>query len=72
MRVLGLVAQVELAMEMFSDLRQFEEAKVWAEQYSKEKGGDTSSVQELINRQAQWSEEVSLDFGGTLWRGLGV
>jgi len=49
---------VELAMEMFSDLRQFEEAKAWAEEYAKSKG-DSSSVQELIHKQAEWSEEVN-------------
>lgn len=50
--------RVELAMEMFSDLRQFEEAKAWAEEYAKGKG-DSTSVQELIHRQAEWSEEVN-------------
>ncbi|MEW5316653.1 MAG: hypothetical protein WDW38_008010 [Sanguina aurantia] len=49
--------QVERAMEMFSDLRQFDEAKKWAEEYARTKG-DTASVQELINRQAEWSEQV--------------
>lgn len=44
-------------MEMFSDLRQFDEAKKWAEEYARTKG-DTASVQELINRQAEWSEQV--------------
>ena len=49
---------VQKAMEMFSDLRQFEQAKVWAENYAKNKG-DSSSVQELMQRQAEWSEEVN-------------
>ena len=44
-------------MEMFSDLRQFDEAKKWAEEYSRTKG-DNVQVQELINKQAEWSEEV--------------
>eukprot|EP00240_Pyramimonas_obovata_P000052 CAMPEP_0118949464 /NCGR_PEP_ID=MMETSP1169-20130426/49666_1 /TAXON_ID=36882 /ORGANISM="Pyramimonas obovata, Strain CCMP722" /LENGTH=1253 /DNA_ID=CAMNT_0006896109 /DNA_START=163 /DNA_END=3921 /DNA_ORIENTATION=+ len=51
--------QVKKAMEMFSDLRLFEEAKVWAEEYAKGKGGDSSAVQDLINKQAEWSEEVN-------------
>jgi hypothetical protein len=37
--------KVEVAMEMFSDLRQFDEAKTWAEQYARARGGDNSSVQ---------------------------
>ncbi|GFH10764.1 WD_REPEATS_REGION domain-containing protein, partial [Haematococcus lacustris] len=40
---------VDKAMEMFSDLRQFDEAKKWAEEFSRTKG-DTV--------QAEWSEEV--------------
>ncbi|KAJ9521796.1 hypothetical protein QJQ45_024656 [Haematococcus lacustris] len=48
---------VDKAMEMFSDLRQFDEAKKWAEEFSRTKG-DTVQVQELINKQAEWSEEV--------------
>ena len=68
------------AMEMFSDLRQFDEAKQWAESYAnagmvdgddassvRGNGGDKSSstassmgenVQQLMQRQAEWSEEV--------------
>jgi hypothetical protein len=45
-------------MEMFSDLRQFDEAKKWAEEFAASGRGDQRSVQELINRQAEWSEEV--------------
>lgn len=48
---------VDKAMEMFSDLRQFDEAKKWADEYAKTRG-ETSQVQELINKQAEWSEEV--------------
>eukprot|EP00899_Mesostigma_viride_P007013 jgi/Mesvir1/16312/Mv12764-RA.1 len=48
----------EKAMEMFSDLRQFEEAKAWAEEFAKNKGDDTN-VQTLIQQQAEWSEEVA-------------
>ena len=51
--------RVECAMEMFSDLRQFEEAKQWAEQYSHNKEAQVESVREVIQRQAQWSEEVN-------------
>jgi len=51
--------RVDKAMEMFSDLRQFDEAKAWAEEYAKGTGGDISTVQELIFRQAEWSEEVN-------------
>jgi len=58
-RTYARCGRVELAMEMFSDLRQFEEARIWAEEYAKTKGGDDSSVQELIHRQAAWSEEVN-------------
>lgn len=48
---------VEKALEMFSDLRQFDEAKRWADEYARTRG-DSASVTELIHRQAQWSEEV--------------
>uniref|UniRef100_A0A061R9P9 Intraflagellar transport protein 122 n=1 Tax=Tetraselmis sp. GSL018 TaxID=582737 RepID=A0A061R9P9_9CHLO len=49
---------IEKAMEMFGDLKQFEAAKRWAEEYAKEKG-DSTQVEDLINRQAEWSEEVN-------------
>ncbi|KAF5843203.1 intraflagellar transport protein [Dunaliella salina] len=55
-RSIGIESQGS-AMEMFSDLRQFDEAKKWAEEYSRTKG-DTAQVQELINKQAEWSEET--------------
>lgn len=48
---------MDKAMEMFSDLRQFDEAKKFAEEYSRTRG-DNVQVQELINKQAEWSEEV--------------
>ena len=35
--------RVEKAMEMFSDLRQFDEAKAWAEEYAQTKGGGDKS-----------------------------
>jgi len=43
--VYAKAGKVEVAMEMFSDLRQFDEAKTWAEQYARARGGDNSSVQ---------------------------
>eukprot|EP00983_Pelagomonas_calceolata_P101825 1158743-Pelagomonas_calceolata.AAC.21 len=36
-------------MEMFSDLRQFDEAKKWAEEYSRTKG-DTAQVGDSLNQ----------------------
>ena len=51
--------RVDKAMEMFSDLRQFDEAKKWAEEYAHTKGGDSTLVQEFVHRQAEWAEEVS-------------
>jgi intraflagellar transport protein 122 len=45
-------------MEMFSDLRQFDQAKQWAEQYAAQRG-DTSTVVDLMSRQAEWSEQSS-------------
>ena len=49
--------RVDKAMEMFSDLRQFDEARAWAEEYAQAKGGDASIVQEFVQRQAEWAEE---------------
>lgn len=49
---------VEKAIEMFSDLRQFDEAKRWAEEFAKLRG-DSAKVDELISRQAEWSEETN-------------
>eukprot|EP00873_Tetraselmis_striata_P015075 jgi/Tetstr1/435339/TSEL_024257.t1 len=49
---------IKKAMEMFGDLRQFDAAKHWAEEYAKE-AGDAGTMQDLINRQAEWSEEVN-------------
>ncbi|KAG2430302.1 hypothetical protein HYH02_013779 [Chlamydomonas schloesseri] len=57
-RLFTQAGAVDRAMEMFSDLRQFDEAKKWAEEFAASGRGDQRSVQELINRQAEWSEEV--------------
>eukprot|EP00937_MAST-01D_sp_MAST-1D-sp2_P001092 g1092.t1 len=43
------------AIEMYSDLRQWEEAKVFAQQHG---GGKGSSSAELLAKQAAWAEEV--------------
>lgn len=48
---------LDKVMEMFINLRQFDEAKKWAEDYGKTRG-DLGTVQELIGRQAEWSEET--------------
>ena len=59
-------------MDMFSDLRQFAEAKAWAEEWDHTKdseqlsvrSGATSTSQEapmsqsLVQRQAEWNEEM--------------
>jgi len=46
---------VHRAMDMFSDLRQFAEAKVWAEEWERTKGPVSQS---LVQRQAEWNEEM--------------
>ena len=53
---------MEKAMEMFSDLRQFDEAKAWAETYSVNTGEDGGGMREFVHRQAEWAEESS-DYG---------
>ncbi len=59
-------------MDMFSDLRQFAEAKAWAEEWERTKDSETVSVQSagrsprqagpvsqsLVQRQAEWNEEM--------------
>lgn len=52
------IGMTERAMQMFSDLRQFDEAKRWAESVGSSVGGG-GHVQELMQRQAEWSEEVN-------------
>ena len=57
-RIYAQCNTIDRAMEMFSDLRQFDEAKQWAEEYAT-KGSEVDSVREVIQRQAQWSEEIA-------------
>lgn len=59
-RLYAKASAPEKAMEMFSDLRQYDEARKWAQEYA-EKAGDLSgrSVQELMQRQAEWCEEAN-------------
>jgi intraflagellar transport protein 122 len=52
--------RVERAMEMFSDLRQFDEAKAWAEEYAATKGGDSGIVQEFVQR---WGAQAQQGLG---------
>jgi hypothetical protein len=53
-----LTGAPDRVLEMFSDLRQFDQAKQWAEQYASQRG-DTAAVADLISRQAEWSEQSS-------------
>ena len=62
------------AMDMFSDLRQFAEAKAWAEERDRTKASEQASLrpgafksdqsqtgpmsQALVQRQAEWNEEL--------------
>lgn len=60
------------AMDMFSDLRQFAEAKIWADEWERTKDSQLLSLpsgggspghagpvsQSLVQRQAEWSEEM--------------
>ena len=62
---------MQRAMDMFSDLRQFAEAKAWAEEWERTEGSKRLSMQagttgsspeavsqSLVQRQAEWSEEM--------------
>ncbi|KAA6424241.1 MAG: intraflagellar transport protein [Trebouxia sp. A1-2] len=63
---------VHRAMDMFSDLRQFAEAKAWAEEWERTKDSEMVSIpsagrspgqagpvsQSLVQRQAEWNEEM--------------
>lgn len=48
---------------MFTSLRQFDEAKKWAEEYARLVGkpgvDGVASVADLMGRQAEWSEETA-------------
>ena len=60
------------AMDMFSDLRQFAEAKTWADEWERTKDSEPLSLpsaggssgqagpvsQSLVQRQAEWNEEM--------------
>lgn len=61
------------AMDMFSDLRQFAEAKAWAEEWERTRASEQASLrsampsdpnqtgpmsQALVQRQAEWNEEL--------------
>ncbi|GMH36992.1 hypothetical protein BSKO_04865 [Bryopsis sp. KO-2023] len=58
-RLYGNMGKVDDAVRMFSDLKQFDEAKRWTEEFSSGQRGDQKAVQDLISRQAEWSEEVN-------------
>jgi hypothetical protein len=58
------------ALEMFTSMRMFDEAKQWAEEAARSGGavkgsgaagaaGGAAAVAELIGRQAEWSEETA-------------
>lgn len=58
------------ALEMFTSMRMFDEAKQWAEKAARSGGvgkgsagpggaGGAAAVAELIGRQAEWSEETA-------------
>lgn len=57
---------VNRAMEMFSDLRLFAEAKAWSEEWERQKAsrpsnatsGPGTATVALVQKQAEWSEEM--------------
>ncbi|KAF6264914.1 hypothetical protein COO60DRAFT_1621541 [Scenedesmus sp. NREL 46B-D3] len=62
--------QLEKALEMFTSMRMFDEAKQWAEEAARSGGaakgnvaaggaGSATAVAELLGRQAEWSEETA-------------
>lgn len=56
--------RIERAMEMFSDLRQYDQATKWADEHAGMAAGggangDMSGVVDLIGKQAEWSEETN-------------
>lgn len=51
------MGRLDLAMAIFLDLRQFDEAKRWAEELTRDQG-DSEIVRDLMLRQAEWFEEA--------------
>ena len=51
--------RADKAMEMFTDMRMFDQAKEWAEEHAKTHGGGDISLTDFVNRQAEWAEETS-------------
>ncbi|KAJ1445177.1 hypothetical protein M885DRAFT_550763 [Pelagophyceae sp. CCMP2097] len=56
-KVYARAGRVELAIDLFADLRQWEEAKLFAA------SSDTVDLRDLVRRQAEWAEEVE-DWSG--------
>lgn len=51
--------QIGKAMEMYSDLRMFDEARALAEKVApNNESGCKAHIQEIIQKQAQWTEET--------------
>jgi intraflagellar transport protein 122 len=63
--------RLDLAMGLFLDLRQFEEARRWAEEVTREQG-ENEIVRDLMGKQAEWFEEVG-DFAAasSMYRAAG-
>lgn len=58
MSISSLAGAQDLALEMFSDLRQYDQARQWADNVQGQvQGSDAAAVQKLIHKQAEWSEE---------------
>ncbi|KAH7444793.1 hypothetical protein KP509_02G092100 [Ceratopteris richardii] len=49
--------EIQKAMEMFADLHMFDDAKAIAEKTSVTDRGSKTTVQEIIKKQAEWTEE---------------
>ena len=65
-RQLSLSGRVEKAMEMFSDLRQFDEAKTWAES-RREQGGIRASSGSCYRWQKRAEEVSDYDSAATMY-----
>lgn len=73
-RAYARAGSVQRAMDMFSDLRQFAEAKAWAEEWERTKASEQAPLrpgamlpdrngtgtlsQALVQKQAEWNEEM--------------